>query len=215
MIPVLSRITGVNERCEIAETAAEAALSSPSTTPFLVISVKLGLALIAVLRDDAAAAAEHYVALQPHRATMAVWTQTSFDRLLGLLVQTISNLDRAADHFEDALAFCRKSDRRPELAWTCHDYAQTLIQRSGPDDRPKVSTLLEESLTLSTTLGMRPLMKRVIALQEKVGSQPSNRPAYPDALTAREVEVRRLISGWRTDREIAEVIVSHSMPFQM
>ena len=31
------------------------------------------------------------------------------DRILGLLAQTIGNLDQAATHFEDSLAFCRKA----------------------------------------------------------------------------------------------------------
>jgi len=37
------------------------------------------------------------------------------------------NLDRAAAHFEDELAFCRKAGYRPDLAWTCHDYADALL----------------------------------------------------------------------------------------
>ena len=48
------------------------------------------------------------------------------DRLLGLLAQTTGNLDKAAEHFEDARAFCRKAGYRPELAWTCCDYAAAL-----------------------------------------------------------------------------------------
>ncbi len=51
------------------------------------------------------------------------------DRVLGLLSQTTANLDQAAAHFDDALAFCRKAGYRPELAWTCCDYADTLLQR--------------------------------------------------------------------------------------
>jgi len=42
----------------------------------------------------------------------------SVDRTLGLLSQTMGNLDQAAAHFEDALAFCRNVGYRPEMAWT-------------------------------------------------------------------------------------------------
>jgi len=46
---------------------------------------------------------------------------------LGLLAHTMSNLDQAATHLEDALAFCRKAGYRPELAWTCCDYADAIL----------------------------------------------------------------------------------------
>ena len=68
-------------------------------------------------------------------------------------------------------------------------------------------SLLEESLTISSELGMRPLMERVTALQERAESQPVAVPAYPDGLTQREVEVLRLIAGGKTDREIAEELI--------
>ena len=65
-------------------------------------------------------------------------------------------------HFEDALAFCRKAGYRPELAWTCCDYADALLQRNNPGDREKAMSLLDESLAISSELGMRPLMERVL-----------------------------------------------------
>ena len=45
--------------------------------------------------------------------------------LSGLLSHTMVGLDQASAHFEGALAFCRE-DYRPELGWTCCDYADTL-----------------------------------------------------------------------------------------
>ena len=68
-------------------------------------------------------------------------------------------------HFEDALAFCRKG-YRPELAWTCCDYADMLLERDGDGDRAKAMSLLDESLAISSELGMRPLMERVLSLRE-------------------------------------------------
>ena len=44
-------------------------------------------------------------------------------RLLGLLAQTMGNMDQAIVHFEDALAFCGKAGYRTGLAWTFCDYA--------------------------------------------------------------------------------------------
>ncbi len=78
----------------------------------------------------------------------------------------MGNLDQAAVPFEGNLAFCRKAGYRPELAWTCCDYADTLLQRQEPDDREKATALLDESLAISSELGMRPLMERVLSRRE-------------------------------------------------
>ncbi len=72
----------------------------------------------------------------------------------------------AAEHFEDSLAFCRKGGYRPELAWSCCDYADLLLERSNDGDRAKAMTLLDESLAISSELGMRPLMERVLSRRE-------------------------------------------------
>ncbi len=55
---------------------------------------------------------------------------------------------------------------RPELAWTCCDYADSLLQRNEPGDREKSMSLLDESLAISSELGMRPLMERVLSRRE-------------------------------------------------
>ena len=49
------------------------------------------------------------------------------DRLLGSLAHCAGQTRRALVHFENALAFCRKSGYRPELAWTLDDYAKALL----------------------------------------------------------------------------------------
>ena len=85
---------------------------------------------------------------------------------MGLLAQTMGNLDQAMTHFEDALAFCRKAGYRPELAWTCCDYADMLRERDGEGDRAKANAMLDESLTISSELGMRPLTERVLSGRE-------------------------------------------------
>jgi len=72
-------------------------------------------------------------------------------------------LDKATEHFDDGLAFCRKAGYRPELAWTCCDYSDTLRVRDAEGDRAKAMSLLDESLAISSELGMRPLMERVLA----------------------------------------------------
>lgn len=71
---------------------------------------------------------------------------------------------------------------------------------------------VEEALAITQKLGMRPLMERVVALKEKVESQPgrAERPfasTYPDGLTQREMEVLRLIAAGKSNSEIAQELV--------
>ena len=191
IIPLINRIDHEVAHLDYAYSLAEAVISSASASPLVTSVAKAGPALLAVLRHDETAAVEHYSGLKPICGTMLQTGVISADRLLGLLSQTLGNYDRASEHFEDALAFCRKAGYRPELAWTCHDYAEALFQCNGPGDQSKASSLLDEALSISSELGMRPLMERVIALQERVQSRPEPSPAYPDRLSQREVEVLR------------------------
>jgi DNA-binding CsgD family transcriptional regulator len=213
VIPLVARISGDVGRFDVAEESANAVLSSSDVTPLLAMSASVGLALIAVQRGDAEAAELRYNALVSRRGTMLSVSQrgvvvaggmVSADRLLGLLAQTRGKLDDVAAHFEEALAFCRKAGYRPELAWSCHDYADAQLQRNGPGDHQKALALLDDALTISTELGMKPLTDRVAALQEQARSLPAKAPAHPAGLTQREVEVLRLIAAGKSNQEIAE-----------
>ncbi|MCH8309040.1 MAG: hypothetical protein IIB17_00925 [Chloroflexi bacterium] len=88
------------------------------------------------------------------------------DRLLGLLAQTTTNLDDSETHFEDALAFCRKAGYATELAWPLCDYADILPERDAKDDKAKATSVLDESLRISTDLGMRHFMERVLSRRD-------------------------------------------------
>ena len=68
-------------------------------------------------------------------------------------------------------------------------------------------SLLDEAFSISTELGMHPLMERVAVLQGRVGSLPTTTPAYPDGLTQREVEVLLLIALGKSNSEIANELV--------
>ncbi len=78
----------------------------------------------------------------------------------------MGNFTDAQAHFEDALAFCRKAGYRPELAWSLCDYADMLSDRNNNDDRQKAMQHLDEWLQISTELGMRPLMERVLSRRD-------------------------------------------------
>ncbi|MCI0902139.1 MAG: AAA family ATPase [Chloroflexi bacterium] len=157
--PLASWILGAAGRPDLVESSISAVLSSPIATPLFSTWARAGASLLAVMNDDFEAACDHYTAMKAWTGSMALCV--NIDRILGLLAGTMGELVQGMAHFEDALAFCRKAGYRPELAWTCCDYAGLLLDRDVEGDRTKAVTLLEESLAISTELGMRPLMERV------------------------------------------------------
>ena len=164
-ITVISQITGDISQFDLAKSAAETVLSSPTVRPYFASVARVSLALMAVQQGDGVIAREQYGALESRRGTLLAM-KISTDRVLGLLAQTMDDLEQAAAHFEDALAFCRKAGYRPELAWACCDYADTLRERDDSGDKEKAITLLDESLAISSEVGMRPLMERVLSQRE-------------------------------------------------
>jgi DNA-binding CsgD family transcriptional regulator len=204
MIPLIWRITGVHGHSDEARSAAEAVFANNNALPLVSGWARVGLALAAVDSGNETLAREQYDALESRRGTFMSTSSISVDHLLALTARTMGNPDQAMIHFEDALEFCREAGFKPEVAWTCYDYADSLIQRSTGDDRAKVLALLEESLAISTELGMRPLIEQATALREIAAAQPVRAPAFPDGLTQREVEVLGLVTAGKRDREIAE-----------
>ncbi|MCH8063667.1 MAG: hypothetical protein IH861_14325, partial [Chloroflexi bacterium] len=185
IIPLVSRITGRADRFDLAEAAASECLSSPLSVPRTATLARVGLALMAMERGDAEAAKEQYAALESRKGEASIFVLFSYDRILGLLAQTMGNLNDSAGHFDDALTFCRRAGYVTELAWSLCDYADMLLERSNSvrpelvegrhgstgsprtdENRTKAVAMLDESLAISTELGMRPLMERVLSRRE-------------------------------------------------
>lgn len=202
----IARVAVVPDHLALAEAAAGANLSDQSVTPLFALHAHAALALMAVQRGDRSAASEHYSYLLGQRGTM-LWAVTSVDRLLGLLSRSMGNSDRAIQHFDDALKFCRKTGLRPETAWVCHDYADMLLACDGEGDCAQAIVLLDESLAISSELGMRPLMESGAASLERAETQKVWKPSYPNGLTRREVEVLRIVASGKTSAEIATDLV--------
>ncbi|HIM79506.1 MAG TPA: hypothetical protein EYM54_05340, partial [Dehalococcoidia bacterium] len=120
VIPLAAYISGEITRFDEAESIALSILDSPSGFPSAQHAARIGLALIAVQRGDAMAAGKLYGAIEPLMATMSpqgpFGPGLSADRILGLVSQTMGNLNQACEHFEDVLDFCRKAGYQPELA---------------------------------------------------------------------------------------------------
>ena len=122
--------------------------------------------MAAIFREDLAALGEQYAIPRPHDLGLSLAGGFCHYRLLGNVASALGNLEQATAHFEDALAFCRKAGYRPELAWTCCDYADMLRERDADGDRAKAIGRLDEALAVSSELGMRPLMERVLSRRE-------------------------------------------------
>lgn len=182
LFPHIARITGIVDQFDIAKEAANTVITSPTATPLGAMYARLGLALAAVQQNDKLAAAEQYEMAKIFRGNVVPALITA-DRVLGLLSHTMGDADRAAGHFEDGLNFCRRADYRPELAWTCHDYADCLLARNALGDRQRVMALLNECLDISTELGMRPLMEREAGLSPHIGSRLKPAPVWRPSCT--------------------------------
>ncbi|MFQ6026565.1 MAG: AAA family ATPase [Dehalococcoidia bacterium] len=205
VLPLLARINDALDVADLVQNTAEALRSGISAAPLLVSMADAGLALLAVSEGDQAVASAQYALLEPQWGTMLQTGAVSVDRVLALLARTMNDSDRARDHFENALDLCRRAGYRSELAWTCHDYADLLLQKRDPADGGRARSLLNEGQSLAEVMGLRPLRERIAALQEEAGSRPA--PAYPDALTHREVEVLSLIALGQSNQEIASELV--------
>jgi DNA-binding CsgD family transcriptional regulator len=219
-LPMLARITGSPNYLEVAEESARAILSSRVVIPYFSMMARAGLGLLAILHEDSDSAREQYDAIKSGRAMHVPETFMAFVRLvpssymttahlLGLLAQTFGRPEQANHHFEDALNFCQRSGQRPELAWTCFDYAGALLEPDtgtpvSPDSREKVRGLLEEAVSLAQELGMQSLLEQARERQATLAPARRTLPLYPDGLTQREVEVLRLIAVGKSNNNIAE-----------
>jgi tetratricopeptide (TPR) repeat protein len=138
---------------------------------FNTLVARVAIGMDAATRRDVDSAREAYNDLNSASHLMPFVT---VDRVLGLLAQVIADVESAVGHFEDALAFCRDGGCRPELAWTCSDYAEMLIDRAAADpssasgiaDHERAIELQDEALTITRELGMRPLTERILARRE-------------------------------------------------
>ena len=195
VLPMVARITGDPVDYDRIEATARTIISSPSVYPGAAQGARIGLALISVRQGDGGAARESYGALQTLRGTVfpqsPVGPGVAIDRLLGLLSENTGELDQAAAHFEDGLTFCREAGYRPELAWTCCDYADMLLERDGEGDHEKAIALLDESLTISSGLSMRPLMERVLSRKMSLQGIDVSSPQTSIEAVVSAVEVER------------------------
>ena len=169
------------------------------------------LAEVCAWLGDAARAPRLYALLQPYAGRCIVFGAHSAslgaaDRLLGLLAATLRQWDDAQRHFEAALDFDLRSGGRPWLPRTRCDFAQMLLQRGAAGDRERASSLLDAALDEARALGLAALVEQADALRQPLADTAAAAQARPAGLSARELQVLRLIAAGKTNPEIAALL---------
>jgi tetratricopeptide (TPR) repeat protein len=121
-----------------------------------------GMSLLAetsTLLGETAPAAVMYELLAPWSAFNAADHPEGFrgsvSRYLGMLATTTSRWEKAALHFEDALATNASMGVRPWVALTQEDYARMLMERDLPGDSEKARDLLAQAVKTYKDVGMK------------------------------------------------------------
>ena len=125
----------------------------------------------------------------------------SADRLLGMLWATVGDVQSAERHLQAAISADAGQGGWPWCAEAQVELAALLLRGHGPD-RERAKPLLDAALATARELGMASLLQRCVALGAR-GATPAPSPA-PDGLSARELEVLRLVAVGRSNRAIAE-----------
>ena len=133
------------------------------------------------------------------------------DRILGGIAAQNGWHDKADAHFEEALESAGSMRSIPELAATQVDYAASLASRGGKDDRERAIELLDGAVPDIVRLGANRLLRRATGIAEMLHAPmpapPRRREAFPDKLSAREVEVLLLVAKGRSNQQIADELI--------
>jgi DNA-binding CsgD family transcriptional regulator len=123
--------------------------------------------------------------------------------LLGALATDAGRYGDAARHLDESLAVATACAAPYERALTLLAMAERCLAMGTPTE---AATLLDEMRAICTPLGATPALARADALAVQLDALRDAAPAYPAGLSAREVEVLRLVAAGRTNRDIADAL---------
>lgn len=121
---------------------------------------------------------------------------------LAMLASTANWPDHAREHFERALTLNRAMRAWPSLARTLFQYGAFLITREADVERRLGLQQLREAEQLASRLGM----VRLVADIDASLRVRDRGVTFPDELTAREVEILRLLAIGRTNKDVSLVL---------
>jgi DNA-binding CsgD family transcriptional regulator len=177
----------------------------PLTTPFVPWFPVMFLEM-AVLMGRHEFARTWLKRLEPVASPSTSDAFTLIDRHRGAGYLLLGEPERARQHFVAALVAGEKTRFRPEVALT-HLALAELILDHFPRERAEAFEHLDFCIPEFRAMKMQPSLVKAEELLTRRGRERPQRPAYPDGLSAREVEVLRLIAQGRTNQQIAEELV--------
>jgi DNA-binding CsgD family transcriptional regulator len=150
------------------------------------------------LRDEAMAALV-YPELEPLAGGSVMIGQLvacygAADRHLGMLAATLGEWERAERHFERAAELNRRTGM---LTWLGHTLYQHARARLARGDHAGSQALLAEAAAVAQSSGLPALLARI---QTLASAAPA--AAFPDGLSAREVQILGLVARGLSNREI-------------
>jgi tetratricopeptide (TPR) repeat protein len=160
---IAGRIKGTRDHFDLATIAASSVLNTPDVAAGFAAVAGNALGLIAIQVDDTDMVKSSQTTLKRLPDWPLYWGIFCKPHMMGLLASALGDVVEATTQFESCIALLGGIGGRLELAWTCCDYADTLLGRDDPGDREKAISLLDESLAISRELGMRLLMERVLS----------------------------------------------------
>ena len=128
-------------------------------------------------------------------------TTLASQRLLGELDTEAGDMAGAEAHLVASLDLARRCEAPFQQALTLTALAEVRVAAGA---REAARALIDEARSILVPLGARPALAKADTVLAGLGMQPSAPPLA--GLTRREVEVLRLLSHHRTDKEIAETL---------
>ncbi len=121
---------------------------------------------------------------------------------LGLLAHTAGDDTAAHEHFKRAVARNREMRAWPWLARTLYHYGRFLLQADRDPEREHGRGFLTEADQLAGRLSMAALGRDI----DRVLRGATDDTAFPDGLSLREIDVLRLITIGRSNKDISKAL---------
>jgi DNA-binding CsgD family transcriptional regulator len=124
-------------------------------------------------------------------------------RMLGELATDAGRFTDGLAHLEQSLALADVCAAPFERALTLLALAELHAAAGRPME---AGASLDEIRAICAPLGAKPTLDRADALAARLAAMEDTPPAYPAGLSAREVEVLRLVAAGRSNRAIADAL---------
>jgi DNA-binding CsgD family transcriptional regulator len=141
--------------------------------------------------------------LKPAASPATACAFTLIDRHRGAAHVLLGEHAQARERFSAALAAGEKMRFRPEIALTRLALAELILDHF-PRERTEAFEHLEACIPEFREMKMQPSLRKAEELLTRRARWRPRPPVYPDGLSAREVEILRLIARGRTNQQIAQ-----------